>query len=203
VPAVAYELSSRQPATYSSFADVYVNQQNIASSLSGIGTTFSGASTVVTQASLAGVPEVAKQALAIAKLHDRSPGALLAQTSISPNTDVSMLRFTVVDRSPATAALLATSRAGFHDPRQPLESQPIVRARANLSNDGHLAAGMEELDAPDYEEKDQHADAAGSQTSGTALWEAALGGQIGPRPRKKRVLGIMLGIILGLASRSA
>ena len=96
---VAYDLSSRQTPQYSSSADVYINQQNIASALTGIDTyDYSSAALAVdTQASLADVPAVATRALRIAKITNRSPGELLGETTITPDESTNILTFNVVD----------------------------------------------------------------------------------------------------------
>ncbi len=206
VPVVAYELSSRQHAQYSSSAAVYVNQQNIASALTGINSyDYSSAALAVdTQATLADVPAVARRALAIAKLRGRSPDELLGQISITPDQTTNILTFTAVDRSAATAGLLATAFArAFTLYSNSLESQPIVKARREVE------ATMAALKAErrrhtalytSLEEKDQQLQTLQTlQTSGTVLVRpAGPGAQISPHPKRDAALGLVLGIMLGV-----
>lgn len=207
VPAVAYFLSSRQTPQYSSTADVYINQQNLASALTGIDTSGGTANqpqSVATFASLAAIPDVAARALKIAKLHDRSPQALLGQTSVTPNANTNILAFSVKDVSPATAQLLATSYArAFTQYRNDLQAQPVIRARHELE------AAIAALDASgkkssalrdSLEEKDQTLQTLQTlQTSGAVvIRRAEPGAQVSPHPRRDTAVGLALGLLLGL-----
>jgi tyrosine-protein kinase len=205
-PVVAYALSNRHAPIYSASADVYVNQQNIASALTGISSTPTSTQAVAveTQASLAAVPAVARRALRVAKRHDRSPGAVLGQTTITPNPTTSMLTFTVTDRSPTVAQLLATAYArAFTVYSNRLQSQPIVRARneveaamAKLKDEGR---GHSALYAS-LEEKDQQLQTLETlQTSGTVVVRPANPGvKISPHPWRSAAIGLVLGLVLGL-----
>ena len=202
---VAYELSSRQPAQYSSTADVYVNQQDIASALTGISSfDYSSAALAVnTQANLADVPAVAARALKVAKLHDRSPEALLGQVSITPDPTTNILAFTVVDGSPVMSGLLATSYArAFAAYTNSLSSKPIVKARreveglmAKLAAEGRKRSTL----YTNLEEKDQQLQTLQTlQTSSTVVVRpAGLGAQFAPHPKRDAALGLILGIMLG------
>lgn len=207
-PGVAYFLSSRQTAQYSSRADVYINQQNLASALTGIDT--SGLSSgqpqsTETLASLAAIPDVAVRALRLAKLHDRSPQALLGQTSITANANTNILDFSVTDPSPATAELLATSYAqAFTLYRSELQAQPIIRARHDLEAAlAKLDAGGQKSTAlrESLQEKDQTLQTLQTlQTSGAVVIRRAdLGTQVSPHPRRDTAVGLALGLLLGLA----
>ena len=207
VPAVAYFLSSRQTPQYSSTADVYINQQNLASALTGIDTSGGTANqpqSVATFASLAAIPDVAARALKIAKLHDRSPQALLGQTSVTPNANTNILAFSVKDLSPATAQLLATSYArAFTQYRNDLQAQPVIRARheleaaiAALNASGKKSSALRDS----LEEKDQTLQTLQTlQTSGAVvIRRAELGAQVSPHPRRDTAVGLALGLLLGL-----
>ena len=114
VPVVAYYLSHRQTPKYAASADVYINEQNLAAALTGINTNglqVGQTQTVDTEASLASVPGVAARALAVARLHDRTPQTLLGQTVITPNANTNIIDFKVTDTSSTTARLLATAYA--------------------------------------------------------------------------------------------
>lgn len=206
VPAVAYYLSHRQTPLYAANADVYINQQNLAAALTGINTSggSSGAAPLDTQASLASVPDVAAQALAIAKLHDRSPQAVVGQTAITPNANTNIIAFTVTDTSPTTAQLLATSYAtAFTRYRNQLDSQPIVRARreveatmAGLVADGRKGSALYE----NLAEKDQQLETLQTLQTGAAvvIRKADPGGRVSPHPRRNAALGLILGLLVGV-----
>ncbi len=204
-PVVAYEISSRQTAEYSSSSEVYVNQQNIASALTGISSYdySSDALAVDTQAQLADVPAVASAALAIAGLHDRTPDDVLGEVSITPDETTNILTFAIVDSSPRNAQLLATSYAkAFTHYSNNLQSQPIVRARkeleaamAQLQGEGRKGSAL----YTSLGEKDQQLQTL--QTLGTSstvvVRPAGLGGKISPHPRKDTALALVLGLMLG------
>jgi tyrosine-protein kinase len=206
VPAVAYYLSHRQTAQYAASADVYINQQNLASTLTGINPNGSSSGTVPldTQASLASVPDVAAQALAIAKLKARSPEALLGETSITPNDVSNIIEFRVTDPSPSVAQLLATSYAkAFTRYRNQLDAQPIVRAQrelearmAKLEAQGRRGSALYESLA----ETDQRLQTFQTlQTSGAVLIRpAGPGAQVSPHPKRNAALGLLLGLMLGI-----
>ena len=103
-----------QPAKYSSSADVYINQQDIASALTGISSyNYSSAALAVdTQASLADVPAVAARALKLAKLHDRTPAeAARGSLDHTRRDDEHPLLHRRRRFARSTSALLATSYA--------------------------------------------------------------------------------------------
>ena len=184
--AVAYELSSRQAAQYSSSADVYINQQDIAAALTGINSfDYSSAALAVdTQASLADVPAVAARALKVSKLTDRTAGEILGEVSITPDETTNILTFTAVDGSPVTSALVATSYArAFTAYTNELSSKPIVKARrevealmTQLENEGRKGSAL----YTNLQEKDQQLQTLQTlQTSSAQLVRpAGLGGQI-------------------------
>ena len=205
VPAVAYYLSHRQTPLYAASADVYINPQNLATTLTGIPTASgSGAEPLATQASLASVPDVAAQALTIAKLKDRSPEALLGETSITPSADTNIVDFSVTDASPTIAQLLATSYAkAFTRYRNQLDTQPIVRARheleatmASLAADGRKGSALYESLA----EKDQQLQTFQTLSTGGAVLirSAGPGAQVSPHPKRNAAIGLLLGLMLGI-----
>jgi Mrp family chromosome partitioning ATPase/capsular polysaccharide biosynthesis protein len=204
--AVAYELSNRQPAQYSSSSAVYINQQDIASALTGISTNdySSAALAVDTQASLAAVPAVASRALRVARLTDRTPAGLLNQVSIAPDESTNILTFTVVDHSPVTSALLATSYArAFAAYSNELSSKPIVKARNEVESLMTSLQAQGRKDSALYvslEAKDQQLQTLQTlQTSSTTVVRpAAPGTQISPHPKRDAALGLVLGLMLGL-----
>jgi polysaccharide biosynthesis transport protein len=207
VSIAAYFVSKHQTAKYSATAEVYVNQQTLAAALTGINTAglpVGQAEPVDTQASLASVPDVAARALEIANLHDRSPGALLGQTSITPNADTNIISFKVTDTAPAKAQLLATSYArAFTRYRNELDSEPIVRARKEVeATMAELAASGRKRSAlyENLAEKDAQLQTLETlQTGGAVVIRTAdSGAQVSPHPRRDAALGLVVGFILGV-----
>jgi tyrosine-protein kinase len=207
VPAVVYFVSRRETPHYSASADVFVNEQNLAAALTGInsgGISVGQAQSVDTDASLAATPSVAARALDVAKLHDRSPGTLLGQTTITPNLNTNIVDFSVTDASPTKAQLLATSYAeAFAAYRNELDSQPIVNARrvlektmAKLAADGRKDSALYETLAG----KDQDLETLQTlQTAGaTVIRTASAGVQVSPHTRRDTAIGLVLGLILGI-----
>jgi polysaccharide biosynthesis transport protein len=207
-PAVAYFISHRQTPKYAATADVFINQQNLAAALTGINATgvpTGGQSqSIDTEASLASVPNVAARALDLAKLHDRSPQALLAQTTISPNADTNIIAFKVTDPSPSKAQRLATSYGqAFTRYRNDLDSQPIVRARrvveqtmAKLVDEGRQHSAIYE----NLAENDARLQTLQTLQTGGAvvIRQADPGIRVGPHPRRDAALGLLLGLVLGV-----
>ena len=119
VPAAALFFSLRQTKQYEASAEVYINKQNLASALTGIPDTtlvVDEARAAETQANLAAVPEVARRAIAIAKVewsHPGRPARASRRSHAKGGSDI--LDFTVTDPDPALAQRLATRvRAGVH-----------------------------------------------------------------------------------------
>src|SRR3954447_2022365 len=114
VPLAAVLLSLHQQKLYQAKAQVLLSTQNLANQLNGIQdpSVYQQADrTVQTQASVASVPAVAKSALQIAGVDDRSPGALLAHSSVSPASNANLLNISVTDPVPSMAIRLATAYA--------------------------------------------------------------------------------------------
>jgi Mrp family chromosome partitioning ATPase/capsular polysaccharide biosynthesis protein len=207
VPAVAYLLAHRQTPHYAASADVLVNEQNLAAALTGInssGLPVGQSQSIDTEATLASVPDVAARALALARLHDRSPDALLGQTSISANPNTNIIDFRVVDPSPSDARLLATSYArAFTRYRNELDAQPIVVARraleatmASLAKDGRKDSALYES----LLENDQRLQTVQTlQTGGAVIIRTAQSGvQVSPHPRRDAAIGLLIGLLIGI-----
>ncbi len=136
VPAAALFFSMRQTTQYQSSAEVFVNKENIASALTGIQDTtlfVDEQRAADTQAALAVVPDVARNALAIAGEKGADPHALLAIASVAPKGDTDILEFTVTDPDPERAQRLATAYAvAFTRYRAKLDTASIVSARKEV-----------------------------------------------------------------------
>jgi Mrp family chromosome partitioning ATPase len=205
VPAAAYALSSRQTPVYESSAQVYLSSQDLAGALTGISAPWVDEVRLAdTQASLAQVPTVAREALKLAGVEDMTPGALLGSTSVIPQSGTNILWFTVTNDDPQLAERLATAYAkAFTTYRGQLDSDAVRRARAEVQ--GRLA----DLDAQgesksslaaSLREKDQQlATLEALQTSRTyVIREADGAAEISTQPRRNAFLGLLLGLVLGV-----
>src|SRR5207248_9405881 len=62
-----------------------------------------------TEADVARSPQLATRVVAVAKVRGLTPGAFLAQSSVTPRADADLLDFAVTDPSPTVAARIATA----------------------------------------------------------------------------------------------
>jgi succinoglycan biosynthesis transport protein ExoP len=205
VPIVAFLLSARQPALYEASAQVLIGRENLATQLEGLTdpATDDPARAAQTQAQLARVPEVARQALAAAQLN-RSPSDLLGASSVTATADTDLLVFSVRDGAPKVAALLANEYARqFTIYRRQLESQVLETARARVQSEKKALEAGGEADSSAYDalvEKDQQLLTMEALQTGRAVVvrEAAGAGKIQPQPKRAAMTGIALSLVLGL-----
>lgn len=206
VALVAFFLSVRQEKVFESSADVLLSRQNISNVITGVTNpdVFGDPQRFMeTQAGLARAPEVARLALETAGLDDRTPGQLLARSSVQPKTNADLLRFVVDDASPATATLLANAYAkAFTSYKAQLDTGEITRARKDL--DQRLAelgrAGKAGSDS--YLELAKNAQQLRTmellQQRNVIARPASGAAQTAPTPKRNALLGAFLGLLLGL-----
>lgn len=207
VPAAAFLFSARQPAEYSSTAEVYLNKQNLASALTGIEDTtlfVDEERAAETQASLASVPAVATKALELAGVDDLTPEDLIAQAEIAPMGLTDIIEFTVFDGDPAMAEKLASAYAeAFTIYRGELDTRAIVKAREEVT------AALARLQAQERQDTDLYASLEESQqqlqtletlqtSRAYVIRHADEAVQIAPTPMRNAILGLMLGLVLGV-----
>lgn len=205
LPVTAYILSVRQPARYEASAQVYLSSEDLAGALTGISASYVDPVQLAnTQAALAQVPTVARSAVALSGLKNISPGELLGSVGVSPQSDTSILTFTVTNGDPRVAAILATAYAkAFTRYRGQLDSDAVRRARAEIGRrlDQLTADGEDRTNlATSLRTKDQQlATLQALQTSRTYVIRTAEGaGQVAPTPKRNAALGLILGLVLGL-----
>jgi tyrosine-protein kinase len=206
VTAAAVAISSRQPNRYQASVRVLLSWQNLANQLTGT----SGSSVsqqpdrlAETQAAVAQTTRVAKRVLARVPSAHLTPGAFLADSSVSTNPNADILIFEVTNGSAALAARLANEYATQYTIyRRALDNAAIVRARASvqaalkrLKGQG----GSRRLHA-DLLNRDQTlATMQALQTSNASVLQQAAGAaQIQPRTKRNAILAVVLGLILGL-----
>jgi Mrp family chromosome partitioning ATPase/capsular polysaccharide biosynthesis protein len=204
-PVVALVIALRQTPLYQGTAEVLLNHQNLAASVSGVPDSNADPVRVAqTQADLARVPEVARRTLAAAGIHDRTALDFLTASSVSTTVNADLLTFDVSDRDPAVATRLATEYARqFVAFRNELDSAAFDRARKGIERrlDQLRAAGA--TGSPlfiDLTAKRQQLIAIESlQTAGALLVRPADSAtKIRPRPMRTTLLGLVFGIVIGI-----
>jgi succinoglycan biosynthesis transport protein ExoP len=208
VPAAALAISYQQQHRYRATAEVLLSQQNLASSLTGIQNQVlqqSADRSAATQAELAATPTVAKRTLEATGLAgSRTPGQLLASSSVSAQANADLLDFHVTDPGPTVAAQLANEYARQYTIyRRELDTGAIVAARKEVEQRiAELEAAGNQKSAlyASLVEKDQQLRTLETlQTSNASVVKKASGAaQVQPKPTRNAVLGLMLGLVLGL-----
>lgn len=207
VPLVAVFLASRQHPTYQASADVLLSSQSLAAALVGTPDQTGGLSSdqgLQTQAQIARVPEVARRAIAAAKVTDRTPDQLLAESSVTPSSTANILTFTVTDATAALAPQLATGYArAYIRYRRQLDTQALANASKLIQARLDQIAAQQGRSGQAYQtlvEKQQELETMiALQGSNASLIQTPTGAsRLGPHTKRDVVLGIFLGLALGL-----
>jgi len=205
VTGLAVYLSLRQTRLYEASADVFLNTQNLAASLSNIQPFYVDPQRAAeTQASLARVPAVADKAVRAAGIRGRSGSQLLAESSVTPASSADLLTFSVTDASRPLAVKLATAYAkAYTDYRRELDTKSFVQARQEIDKRiSQLRASGDQRSAiyASLVEKDEQLRTSELlQNSNAALVRPAKdAAQVQPRPRRNAILAGILGLMLGI-----
>ncbi len=204
IPLTALLLALRQDRVYEASASVFLNQQNLAATVSGIPdySLFQDRSAYVqTQITLAGAPIVVSRVAKAARI--AGPDAL-AGTSVQPSAGNDLLIFTVSSRRPALAVRLANEYARqFALYRHQLDTGAIDKARkelatqiAELRRQGQRSASYRSL----LDKQNQLVTLGALQGANAFVFRrAAHGIQVQPRPKRAVALGLALGLLFGVA----
>jgi len=206
VPLVAVGFSLHQPKMYRASAEVLLATQNVANQLNGINdpTLSQDADRhAQTQADLARVPAVARQALLLAGLR-RSVDDFLKHSSATAKTNADLLELSVTDHRTDVARRLASAYAeAFSHYRAQLDTAPYTNAkrRANAQLRDMAAAQAQKSRA--YEalvgKRDQLDQMIALLTRNAVPVQAAEHAtQVQPRPVRNGILGLLLGIVIGV-----
>jgi polysaccharide biosynthesis transport protein len=207
VTGLAIVTSRAQDKVYEASAEVFLSgARNLPPNITDVPQVYSDPLRAVeTQARLARVPEVAREAVQTPRFQGVTAQDLLGRSVVTPNADADILTFTVSDSDPAVAAELATAYArAFTEYRRRLDTQSIVQARRQLEKrltvlekDGEKRSGLyRELARNDQELRTFEA----LQGSNTAVIRG--GGetvQTQPKTARNATLGLVLGLVLGVA----
>jgi len=210
VVAVVVGISIRQPKLYQAQARVLLSWQNLANSLTGVSTGPTVGNqpdrAAQTQASVARTTAVASQVLAQVPHSGLTTGQFIADSSVTPNPNADVLIFEVTSRNPALARRLVNEYAYQYTVyRRQLDTASILRARAGikaelakLATQGSSASGQLRAD---LENRDQTlATMEALQTSNASVLQTAQGAhQTQPRTKRNALLGVVVGLVLGIA----
>jgi succinoglycan biosynthesis transport protein ExoP len=206
VPAVALYRSSSQRAVFEATSDVLLSPDNVAAIATGVSVgPSSPGREAQTQAQIAHVEAVARRALELASVRDRTARALLAATSVEPDPSTDILRFVVRDRRGDVAVRMSGAFArAYVEHRVAMDGAAIGQARADVQREIErlVAAGRGTTSlADDLRNKDQQLAIVSTLQSARAsvLRLAVEARQVEPQPRSALILGAILGLIVGAA----
>ena len=209
VPLIALVASHGQQHLYQASADVLINQANPTAAALNLNTNVATPPDryAATQASLARVGTVAQMAVNAADVPHRTAAGLLANSSVTADPNVDLLKFSVTDPIPAVARRLATVYAKqFTVYRRQLDSAALSTAVADARRKLRAIVAAGNSGSPlflrlssrerDLEEL-QTLQAAGS--SAVVVGSAGSTSLVQPKTRRNVLLGIIVGLALGVA----
>lgn len=213
VPAAAVTSSLVKPAEYQGAAQVLLNRQNLANSLTGVPDATLQAATIGafanyanTQANLVTTPAVARRVLRRVRVPGRTPSELLAETTAVPESSADFIDISVVDRDRRLASRLAVAFADAYTVyRLQLDTDALVKARrglaARLAN-ARRRSGPHSGETTTLQAKlGQLQELKALQTSNATVVQSREGvTQTQPKPVRALILGIFGGLVLGIAA---
>jgi len=208
VPFAAIVISFLQQPTYGSSAEVLINRQNIAQTLTGtVDPTAADATRVLaTQVALARLPDVAKRALELAGPEGEGITAprFLRRTSVTEKADADVLVFTAKAPTQPAAEALATSYArAFVAYRHKLDTSALKQALNEVDQQLTKLRQSGQTRSPLFGSLTVKAQQLQTiQTlqgaNASVVKNAEVAPQVSPRPRRNAVIGLGLGLILGI-----
>src|ERR1700736_1685330 len=208
IPAIAVFRAIRQHKLYTADAQVLVNYQDLASTVTGTSPQSSVFQSVdrvaATLANVAHTPPVAAAVVQALHLQGWSADNVLAETSVSADPLSNLLSFAATDTDPRRAAQIATAvGAQFTFYQRTLDTSALQLAATNVSKQ------LTELRAAGHANSTLYTNLAGRlellrelvalQTAHASLVRSAsYGYQVAPRPLRNGILGLLLGLVLGI-----
>ncbi|HEX4678577.1 MAG TPA: Wzz/FepE/Etk N-terminal domain-containing protein [Gaiellaceae bacterium] len=208
VPALAGGLSLLQQKRYQANAEVLLTHQDLAASLLGLpdpNAAVDPTRLAETQASLARSPVVAEWTLRAAGIRDRTAQQFLRQSHVTPRTNEDLLDFAVDDPKPAVAVKLVNAYAHQYPRYQlALANKALTGAKADVDRQIAALQGNSHADAGLYgsllEKRKELATLAALQTTSALPSRVAdSASQVQPRPLRNAVIGLVVGLLLGIA----
>jgi polysaccharide biosynthesis transport protein len=205
VPAVAVFVSLSEPPAYEASAKILLNRHNVTESLTGLPAPYvDPARTAETEAELARVPEVARRAIARARVRNLTPSDLLESSSVSASASSDFVRFAVTQQDPAIARRLATAYArAFTSYRHDLDTQEFARAQAAVQRriESLETAGLKGSAVyRSLRQKERQLTSLEALRTPTAVVveEPDRTTKVGPQTARNGMIGLALGLVLGL-----
>jgi tyrosine-protein kinase len=207
VPAAALAMSLRQSPLYKSSSKVLLNNQNLATSITGIQTAGSAGTApdrfAQTQADLARVPLVADRTLRAVELTDRTPSQFLANSSVSTSSNADILTFSVRDGDPQLAKRLVNEYAHqFTIYSNQLNTSAIAQALTEAQTkitELEAAGDLSSVLHKSLVEKQQLLTAVEAlQTPMAYVRASGAAAKIRPQPVRYGLIGVALGLIVGI-----
>jgi Mrp family chromosome partitioning ATPase/capsular polysaccharide biosynthesis protein len=204
----SYLLSTRQTPRYEATSLVLLSNANVPSIVTNTQNPNAGIQPErisATQAQLARVPLVARQALKSAHLRDRAPAQLLAASHVSADPSSDILSFTVGDEKAAVAERLATAYArAYVAYRRAVDSAPYVGAARQLDRRlsqlrAESRADSRLFDSLTTQQQELESIIALQTANAKVVRAADDAAKTQPRPERALAIGLPAGILLGLA----
>ena len=203
--AAAVALSSTQPARYEAASQVLISRTNLGNVLTGTpdpaAQEFDFNRIVQTQANLARVPRVAQRTLDASRLRDRTPEQFLAQSAVTtdPNTDILTLR--VQDDDRAIAARLASNYAReFVGYKRDATVNRLLALQRDLEKElAQLSPRSVLADLDRVQLRRIRNLISLGDSSISVVRTARSAEQIQPRPLRNALVGLLLGLVAGIA----
>lgn len=204
---VAFVFSTLQDKVFQASSEVFLSRQSVSSMLTGISSPdlFGDAGRFAeTQAGLGRTLEVARRAVAQARVPGHTATDLLDHSTVRPKSNADLLRFTVDDHDPAAATRLANSYArAFTAYRADLDTAQLSEARHELEGRIATLRRSGQTGGTVYKELVDSAQQLRTmellQTPNVVVREAIEAEQVAPTPVRYAALGAFLGVILGVA----
>jgi capsular exopolysaccharide synthesis family protein len=206
VPAVAYTVSARESKVFRATSDVLLNRQDIGTTITGIPTQSSATDPVryaLTQAKLAETPAVLADALRRSGVRNIDIEELESDVSADPETDILTLGADFGD--PATAVRLASAYAeAFTAYKLRTDTASLRKAQQEIQ--GRLAELRDAGGGDSTTYRELLGQASDLRTlevllaPATVIRPAVEAEQIAPTPGRNALLGLMLGLLVGIAA---
>jgi polysaccharide biosynthesis transport protein len=204
----SYLLSARQPARYEATSLVLLSSANVPSIVTNTPNPNTGIQperVAATQAKLARVPVVARRALGLARLRDRTPEQLLGASQVSSDPVSDLLSFSVQDGEPRIAERLATAYGrAYVGYRRMVDAAPFISASRQLERRLEQLKDAGQGRSNLYEslagQRQQLQSIVALQTSNAKLVRPAdEAAKVQPKPARAVTIGLPAGLLLGLA----
>ncbi len=203
--AAAVALSSTQPARYEAASQVLISRTNLGNVLTGTpdpaAQEFDFNRIIQTQANLAQVPRVAQRTLDASRLRDRTPEQFLAQSTVTtdPNTDI--ITLVVQDADRAIASQLASNYAReFVGYKRDATVNRLIALQRDLEKEVAQLSPRSVLADQDRVQLRRIRNLISLGDSSISVVRTARSAeQIQPQPLRNALLGLVLGLVAGIA----